>query len=79
MIKSYVIVEHRNSAAFIRMKEQVSDLQSKLASLQKRYSDLEMRYGNEIYYNAALCDLLRDNHIPFKQVFSHEYRISRFP
>lgn len=78
MKKSYVIVEHRNSVAFLRLKDQVTELKAALDALQRRYRDLEVSYGNEVYYNNALCDLLREHNIPFRQVFSHQYRASRY-
>lgn len=78
MKKQYVIVEHRNSAAFIRLKEQVIEYKAALEALNKRYKDLEMQYGNEVYFNNALCDLLRNNGIPYRQIFSHEYRAGLF-
>lgn len=78
MKKSYVIVEHRNSVAFNRLKEQVQDLQTKLTMLRQKYRDLERVYGNEVFYNNALCDLLREHDIPFREVFSYEYRKNRY-
>lgn len=77
MKKQFLIVEHRNSAAFLRLKDQVAQLLRANAKLHKRIMELEMMYGNEVYYNAALCDLLRAHGIAFRQVFSAEYRQSR--
>lgn len=74
MKKQYVIVEHRNSAAFNRLMARCIALQDELDKLKRNYRDLEMRYGNEVFYNSALVDLLRLHDIPFRQVFSSEYR-----
>lgn len=74
MKKQYLIIEHRNSNAFNSMKNQVVALRGQLSNLSRRYSELETLYCSEIAYNNALCDILRDHNIPFREVFSSEYR-----
>lgn len=78
MKKQYVIVEHRNSDAYNRQKAEIAQLRTELEKLHRAYRDLEVKYGNEVYYNNALCDILRNTGIPFHQVFSQSYRKSRY-
>lgn len=74
MKKHYVIVEHRQSDAFLRQKQRIAELQKQLDELKLRYYQLEALYGSEIQYNNALCDLCRSHSIPFRPVFEHSTR-----
>lgn len=74
MKKHYFILEHRNPAYVLRLRDQLNTLQQKLDGLRRDYRFLEIKYGAEVQYNAALCDLLRENDIPFRSVFEHDVR-----
>lgn len=74
MKKQYLIVEHRQSAAFLMQKQKIHDLSEEINRLQRRIYELESLYGCEVAYNAALCDLCRNNGISFRSVFDHTNR-----
>lgn len=79
MKKQYVIVEHRNSAAFTSQRNQIALLQKQLAQALQQYKHLERKYQDEIYFNNCLCDLLRENQIKYREVFEYKYRRVKYP
>lgn len=70
----YLIIEHRSSSSENNLRVRVGELQAELAALRRKYDDVVMRYGAEVHYNSALVDLLRENGIRFRDVFSHDFR-----
>lgn len=74
MKKYYFILEHRSPAYELRLRDEVLSLQQKLDCLRRDFRRLETMYGAEVQYNNALCDLLRQNEIPFRSVFEHDVR-----
>lgn len=74
MKKQYLIVEHRNSLVTQKQREQIIELNTKIEKLSKQYKDLEAKYGLEVFYNNALCDLCKLNGISYKPIFDHKKR-----
>lgn len=79
MKKQYIIIEHRNSAAFQAQRNLIANLQRQLADLQSKYKALDRKYCDEIYFNTCLCDLLRENHIKYRDIFEYKYRRVKYP
>lgn len=79
MKKQYLIIEHRNSASFNSQRQQIALLKKQLEQSISQYKELERKYCNEVYYNNCLCDLLRENHIKYREVFDFNYRRVKFP
>lgn len=73
-MKLRLIVELHNPALFDNLRSQLKAANQKIDGLQAQIAELEMKYGAEIQYNAALIDLLRDNGIPYREVFDHRRR-----
>lgn len=78
MKKHYVIVEHRSSGQVKALQSQIRFLQKELSDLRVRHTQLESRFGYEVFLNAELIDLLREHGIPFRKLLSHEERIKEF-
>lgn len=72
-------LEDHNSAAFDNLRSKLQETQERLALLELSYRSLELKYGAEIQYNAALIDLLKANDIPFRNVLSHAFRYRNGP
>ena len=70
----FLIVEHRNSKAFESLKAQNDALTLQVSQLHRALREVELKYGAEVKYNNALCDILRAHGIPFRHVFEHDYR-----
>jgi len=71
---NYHIVELRNYRLVDLLREQIKALQAQLATLHNQYQLLTLKYGAEVQYNNALCDLLRQHGIPFRSIFDHDVR-----
>lgn len=74
MRKGYLIVEHRNSSAFLKQKDIIKSQLNTILLLRKQLDIIEKKYRDEIYYNICLCDLLKANNISYREVFNHNYR-----
>lgn len=74
-----LVLEHHNSAAFDILRSKYKGLTEENKALVRHIAELEMKYGAEVRYNNALCDLLRDHGIPFANVFSHDQRYGKSP
>lgn len=72
--KHYLILEHRDYKEVVRLRDQIQTLRLELEGLRRQVNDITMRYGAEVQFNAALCDLLRSHGISFQHVFSHDFR-----
>lgn len=74
-----LIVEHHSPALYDNLRSQLKACSSRIAGLEAQIAQLQMRYGAEIQYNAALCDLLREHGISYREVFSHASRYGKTP
>lgn len=74
-----LVLEHHNPAAFDILRSKCKALEEENRALHTLLAEVEQKYGAEVQYNAALCDLLRVHGIPFRAVFSHEYRYRNAP
>lgn len=74
MPKHYYIVEIRNYALVDHLRQQIQSLNDQLKDLRQQHQNLTLKYGAEVQYNNALCDLLKQNGIQFRRIFEHEYR-----
>ena len=72
--KQYLIVEHRNSAAYENLRREVDRLRAELIQLTKRFHDLEARFGQEVMINGELVDLLKMNGIRFRETLAYNLR-----
>jgi len=72
-----LVLEHHNPKLYDNLRSQLEERNNYIALLERKIADLEIRYGAEIHYNAALCDLLRDHAIPYRDVFSHDERYTK--
>lgn len=73
-MKLRLIVELHNPALFDNLRSQLKASNQVIVGLKAQIAELEMKYGAEIQYNAALCDLLREHEIAFREVFEHSKR-----
>lgn len=67
MSKRHFIVELRQPALVVRLRNEVSRLHSEVESLTRRLSTLEQRFGYEVMLNSELIDLLNMNHISYRE------------
>lgn len=74
-----LVLEHHSPAAYERLRQQVESGNLRIAALEQEIRSLELRYGAEIQYNAALIDILREHGIQFRQVLSHDVRYRKKP
>ena len=74
--KHYIIVEHRNQAAYDAALREVARLKEELQRQKRAYFDLERRFGEEVVLNVELVDLLKLHHIQFRQLLDHRVRES---
>lgn len=72
--KHYHIVEIRNFRLVDELRSKLAMEQARSDLLQRQLDSLVLKYGSEVQYNNALCDLLRSHGIPFKSVFEHSVR-----
>lgn len=72
--KQYFILEHRRPDYEARLRSEVQALNLQIESLNSKVQSLTLSYGAEVQFNAALCDLLRANGIPFRPVYEHVFR-----
>lgn len=77
MKKQYIILEHRSPAYELRLRDEIKTLRHSLEGLRRDLRFLEIKYGAEVQYNNSLCDLLRQNDIPFRSVFEHDVRYQK--
>lgn len=74
MKKQYVIVEHRSNKALDRLRSDLRKSTDCYNDLLRKYEILERKYGEEVYFNSELIDLLRVNKIPYRSALDHKSR-----
>lgn len=75
--KQHIVVELRKSDYELRLQNDIKALRQQVESLKHQVDVLTIRYGAEVQYNAALCDLLKLHSIPYRHVFEHSFRYCR--
>lgn len=65
--KQYVIVEHRRPDFYDALIKKNEDLKRQNVDLKRRITELETKYGYEVYLNIELCDLLNAHDIPYRK------------
>lgn len=70
----HIVVELITHDLVKQLQEQNKDLLQQLDFFQKRFHDIELRYGYEVHLNNELCDLLRENGISFRALLDNRNR-----
>lgn len=72
--KHHIVVELITHDLVKQLQVENKDLLLQLDLLNKRFHDLELRFGYEVHLNSELCDLLRDNGISFRALLDNRNR-----
>lgn len=74
MAKHYIIVEHRNAAAYDQLRREVDRLRTEVADLHQKFRRLEVRFAQEVHLNMELVDLLNANKIKYRSLLDYRER-----
>ena len=75
--KTYLIVETRRPEVERALRAENDRLKGEIERLRQDYRRVESSLGVEVYLNAELVDLLRANHIKYRQLLDHREREKR--
>lgn len=69
-----LFIEIQDSGAVQQLRKEVDELSQLLEVERRRYSQLEMKYADEIVINNELIDLCKHNKIAYREALSYAYR-----
>lgn len=75
----YLVVEHRNQTIVDALRARLAKAQEQINALREANKRLERRFGEEVYINGILTDLLREHGIPFRDNLDYSIRKLKNP
>lgn len=69
-----LIVELIHHETMQQLQTELDYTRAELKLLRRQHQDLERRYGYEVHLNSELCDLCRDNGIPYRPLLDNRNR-----
>lgn len=74
IVPDHIVVELITHDLVKQLQESNVQLMQQLDALNKRFHDLEIRFGYEVHLNSELCDLLHEHGIPFRALLDNRNR-----
>lgn len=74
IVPDHIVVELITHDLVKQLQDSNVQLMQQLDALNKRFHDLEIRFGYEVHLNSELCDLLHEHGISFRALLDNRYR-----